>query len=53
MEKIKLLVVDDNVNLVHMIEEYFKNDERISVDLTSFMVKKDLKKYLLNKMNTI
>lgn len=36
MEKIKLLVVDDNVNLVHMIEEYFKQDDRIEVSLTSF-----------------
>ena len=44
MEKIKLLVVDDNVNLVHMIEEYFKNDERISVDLTAFDGKEGFEK---------
>ena len=31
MEKIKLLMVDDNVNLVEMVKEYFKEHELIEV----------------------
>jgi len=31
MEKIKLLMVDDNINLVDMVKEYFKNNELIEV----------------------
>ena len=31
MEKIKLLMVDDNINLVEMVKEYFKEHELIEV----------------------
>ncbi len=31
MEKIKVLMIDDNVNLCEMIKEYFKNNERIEI----------------------
>ncbi len=31
MEKIKLLMVDDNINLVDMVKEYFKDNEFIEV----------------------
>ena len=33
MDKVKLLVVDDNENLVGMIEEYFKGKDNVSVNL--------------------
>jgi len=33
MDKVKLLVVDDNENLVGMIEEYFKDNDNIIVNL--------------------
>ena len=36
MEKIKLLVVDDNINLVEMIKEYFKNNDLIDVKYTAY-----------------
>lgn len=36
MEKIKLLVVDDNKNLVDMIEEYFKDNEEVEVNLKAY-----------------
>lgn len=36
MDKIKLLMVDDNVNLVKMVEEYFSNNENISLDITAY-----------------
>lgn len=36
MDKIKLLVVDDNKNLVDLIEEYFKNNSNISVNLKAY-----------------
>lgn len=36
MEKIKLLVIDDNTNLVNMIEEYFKGHSLISVNLKAY-----------------
>ena len=31
MEKIKLLMVDDNINLVGMVKEYFSNHELIEL----------------------
>ena len=31
MEKIKILMIDDNVNLVRMIEDYFEDNSRIEV----------------------
>lgn len=36
MNKVKLLVVDDNKNLVDMIEEYFKNNNDITVSLKGY-----------------
>ena len=36
MDKIKILVVDDNKNLVDMIEEYFKNNDKITVNLKAY-----------------
>ena len=36
MEKIKLLMVDDNVNLVEMVKEYFSNNPNISLDLFAY-----------------
>jgi two-component system response regulator (stage 0 sporulation protein A) len=36
MEKIKVLMIDDNVNLVAMIKEYFKNHEAIDVVLEAY-----------------
>ena len=36
MKKIKLLVVDDNINLVEMIKEYFKNNDVIDVVYTAY-----------------
>ena len=31
MEKIKALMIDDNINLVNMIKEYFKGNDRIEI----------------------
>ena len=31
MEKIKVLIIDDNINLTEMIKEYFKNNKQIEV----------------------
>ena len=36
MEKIKLLMVDDNTNLVDMVKEYFSNNENISLDIVAY-----------------
>ena len=36
MEKIKLLVIDDNINLVEMIKEYFKDNKNIEVVLSAY-----------------
>lgn len=36
MDKIKVLMVDDNLNLVAMVKEYFKNHETISVDYEAY-----------------
>ena len=35
MEKIKLLVIDDNINLVEMVKEYFNQKNNIDVVLTA------------------
>jgi hypothetical protein len=31
MDSIKVLMIDDNENLVEMVKEYFKNDKQISI----------------------
>jgi two-component system response regulator (stage 0 sporulation protein A) len=36
MEKIKLLVIDDNVELVNALKDYFKNNNDIEVSLTAY-----------------
>ena len=36
MDKIKVLMVDDNKNLVGMVKEYFKNHEIISIDYEAY-----------------
>lgn len=36
MEKIKLLVIDDNVNLVEMIKEYFSQGKSVEVAFTAY-----------------
>ncbi len=36
MDKIKVLMVDDNLNLVEMVKEYFKNHETISIDFEAY-----------------
>lgn len=33
MEKIKVLMIDDNVNLIEMVKEYFKSNEKIDIVL--------------------
>ena len=35
MEKIRLLMIDDNVSLIEMVEEYFKDHNKIEVSLTA------------------
>lgn len=35
MDKIRVLMIDDNVNLVAMIKEYFQNHSQISIDLSA------------------
>lgn len=35
MKKIKVLMIDDNSNLVEMVKEYFKNNSKIEVSLTA------------------
>lgn len=32
MEKIKVLMIDDNINLVEMVKEYFKENENIKIE---------------------
>lgn len=34
MEKIKILMIDDNTSLVEMVKEYFKDNQRIEVSLS-------------------
>ena len=31
MEKIKVLMIDDNVNLVEMVKDYFENHPKIEI----------------------
>ena len=49
---IKVLMIDDNENLVEMVKEYFKNDENISIDLCAYngeegikLIEKEQSKY--------
>lgn len=35
MEKIRVLMIDDNVNLVEMVGEYFSSNEKINLEITA------------------
>ena len=35
MDKIRVLMIDDNKNLIEMVKEYFKDNEQISIDLVA------------------
>ena len=35
MEKIKILMIDDNTNLIKMVKEYFSNNSKIQINLTA------------------
>ncbi len=37
MENIRVLMVDDNINLVEMIKEYFSSHQFISIDFCAYM----------------
>lgn len=36
MKNIRVLMIDDNENLVEMVKEYFKKDKQISIDLVAY-----------------
>ena len=36
MEKIKVLMIDDNVNLINMVKEYFINSSKICINLEAY-----------------
>ncbi len=36
MEKIRILMIDDNVNLINMVKEYFTNNDNISIDFEAY-----------------
>ncbi len=36
MEKIRILMIDDNVNLTEMVKEYFKNNKKIEVSICCY-----------------
>ncbi|MBP3460888.1 MAG: sporulation transcription factor Spo0A [Bacilli bacterium] len=36
MDSIKVLMIDDNENLVEMVKEYFKNDKQIHINLVAY-----------------
>lgn len=36
MESIRVLMIDDNENLVEMVKEYFKDDKQINIDLVAY-----------------
>ena len=36
MEKIRILMIDDNVNLTEMVKEYFKNNKKIEVSMCCY-----------------
>ena len=44
MEKIKVLMIDDNINLVEMVKEYFKENELIDVVLEAYNGEDGIKK---------
>ena len=48
MEKIRVLMIDDNVNLTEMVKEYFKNNKKIEVVHCCYNGKEGLD-YILNK----
>jgi two-component system response regulator (stage 0 sporulation protein A) len=51
MEKIKVLMIDDNVNLTEMVKEYFKNNNKIEVTKCCYNGEEGLD-IILNKSDT-
>ena len=47
MEKIKVLMIDDNVNLVEMVEDYFENHPKIEIVGKAYDGEEGLKWYLI------
>ena len=41
MSKIRILMIDDNVNLIEMVREYFKDHNKIELTIEVMMVKMD------------
>ena len=36
MEKVRVLMIDDNVNLIEMVKEYFKDKEEVEIVLSAY-----------------
>lgn len=36
MSKIKVLMIDDNISLVEMVKEYFKENQKIELSLEAY-----------------
>ena len=52
MDKIRVLMIDDNVNLVDMVKEYFINNSKISEDLL-FVLQTILKANQISFINDV
>ena len=51
MEKIKVLMIDDNINLTEMVKEYFKDNKKIEVSLCSHDGKEGLEMIMKEEGN--
>ncbi len=49
MEKINILMIDDNINLIEMVREYFKNNEEINITFEAHDGEEGLNKLIGNK----
>ena len=51
MEKIKVLMIDDNVNLIEMVKEYFKNKENVEIVSWAYDGEEGIQKIEVEKEN--
>ena len=51
MEKINILMIDDNVNLIEMVKEYFKNNEEVNIIYTAHDGEEGINQIIKNESN--
>ena len=53
MDKIRVLMIDDNINLTEMVKEYFSNHSKIEVVMCSYDGEDGIKKIINENLTNV